>query len=133
VFFLVPCSPIDIGFPLQNWVLTPASGDTMLITLIKFNRYDTELETIRVQYRRKQGDGAWINIAQVPKSELDNDVFKIVKWVTTGLKDGEYEIRAVTECDHGETPGILRLCLVELNAWLLNFSEHLNPLTESYP
>lgn len=106
VFFLVPCSPIDIGFPLQNWVLTPASGDTMLITLIKFNRYDTELETIRVQYRRKQGDGAWINIAQVPKSELDNDVFKIVKWVTTGLKDGEYEIRAVTECDHGETPGI---------------------------
>jgi len=105
VFFQVPCSPIDIGFPLQNWVLTPASGDTMLITLNKFDRYDPDLEMIRVQYRRKQGDGAWINIAQVPKSELDNDVFKIIKWGTTGLKDGEYEIRAVTQCVGGLNPG----------------------------
>jgi len=106
VFFLEPCSPIDIGFPLQNWVLTPASGDTMLVTLNKFDRNDPDLEMIRVQYRRKQGDGAWINIAEIPKAELDNDVFKMVKWATTGLKDGEYEIRAVTQCIGGLNPGI---------------------------
>ncbi|MFN5236777.1 MAG: LamG-like jellyroll fold domain-containing protein, partial [Bacteroidota bacterium] len=27
VYFLEPCSPIDIGFPLQNWVMTPADGN----------------------------------------------------------------------------------------------------------
>jgi hypothetical protein len=106
VYFLEPCSPIDIGFPLQNWVVTPAAGDTLFITLNKFNRNDTDLELIRVQYRRKQGDGAWINIAEIPKAALDNDVFKIVPWVTTGLKDGEYEIRAVTQCTGGQNAGI---------------------------
>ena len=111
VFFLEPCSPIDIGFPLQNWVLTPASGDTMLVTLNKFDRNDPDLEMIRVQYRRKQGDGAWINIAEIPKAELDNDVFKMVKWVTTGLKDGENEIRAITQCIGGLNPGISTVIL----------------------
>ena len=111
VYFLEPCSPIDIGFPLQNWVLTPNSGDTMLITLNEFNRNDVDLELIRVQYRRKQGDGAWINIAEVLKAALDNDVFKIVKWGTAGLKDGEYEIRALTQCIGGLNAGISTVIL----------------------
>ena len=106
VYFLEPCSPIDIGFPLQNWVLTPGAGNTLFITLNEFNRYDSDLELIRVQYRRKQGDGAWINIVDVPKAQLNNDVFKIVQWDTQGLKDGEYEIRAITQCYGAQNPGI---------------------------
>jgi hypothetical protein len=106
VFFLEPCSPIDIGFPLQNWVLTPGAGNTLFITLNEYNRYDADLELIRVQYRRKQGDGAWINIVDVPKAQLTNDVFKIVQWNTQGLQDGEYEIRAVTQCFGAQNPGI---------------------------
>ncbi len=108
VTFLEPCSPIDIGFPLpdQEWVWTIADGDSMFITLNKFNRFDADLELIRVQYRRKQGDGAWINIAEVPKADLDSDVFKIVKWGTQALQDGEYEIRAVTQCFGGQNAGI---------------------------
>jgi hypothetical protein len=106
VHYLEPCSPIDVGFPLQNWVLTPADGSTLFITLNEFNRYDADLELIRVQYRRSQGDGAWINIVDVPKNQLDNDVFKIVEWNTAGLKDGIYEIRAVTQCTGGQNAGI---------------------------
>ena len=106
VHYLEPCSPIDIGNPLQNWVHTPADGDFMFITLNEFNRYDADLALIRVQYRLKQGDGAWINIAEVPKADLDNDVFKIVQWNTAALRDGEYEIRAVTECVGGQNAGI---------------------------
>ena len=105
-YFLEPCSPIDIGFPLQNWVHTPEDGDNLLITLNEFNRYDADLELIRVQYRRTKGDGAWINIQEVLKSELDNDVFKIVTWNTAGLQDGEYEIRAVTQCTGSQNAGI---------------------------
>ncbi|NBO94194.1 MAG: hypothetical protein EBV06_18070, partial [Planctomycetia bacterium] len=55
VQFLEPCSPIDIGFPLQNWVMTPAAGNIMFITLNQFQRNDADLELIRVQYRRKNG------------------------------------------------------------------------------
>jgi hypothetical protein len=92
--------------PLQNWVLTPADGNILFITLNEYDRYDADLELIRVQYRRKNGDGAWINIAEVPKAQLDNDVFKIVQWNTQGLKDGEFEIRAVTQCFGAQNPGI---------------------------
>jgi hypothetical protein len=106
VNFLEPCSSIDIGFPLQNWVWTIADGDSIFITLNDFNRADTDLELIRVQFRRKNGDGAWINIIEVPKAQLDNDVFKIIKWGTQDLADGEYEIRAVTQCFGGQNAGI---------------------------
>ncbi|MFN5236832.1 MAG: LamG-like jellyroll fold domain-containing protein, partial [Bacteroidota bacterium] len=106
VYFLEPCSPIDIGFPLQNWVMTPADGNIVFITLNEFNRNDADLELIRVQYRRKNGDGAWINITEVPKAQLDNDVFKIVQWNTEGYQDGEYEMRAVTQCFGGQNAGI---------------------------
>ncbi|MEO0006777.1 MAG: hypothetical protein RJA20_973, partial [Bacteroidota bacterium] len=105
VHFLEPCSPIDVGFPLQNWVLTPNDGNIVFITLNEFNRYDSDLELIRVQQRRKNGDGAWINITEVPKAQLDNDVFKIVQWDTEGYQDGEYEIRAVTQCTGGQNAG----------------------------
>jgi hypothetical protein len=106
VHYLEPCSPIDISFPLQNWVWTIADGDSIFITLNDFNRLDPDLELIRVQYRRKYGDGAWINIIEVPKTQLDNDVFKIIKWGTQDLADGEYEIRAVTQCFGGQNAGI---------------------------
>ena len=104
--FLEPCSPIDIGFPLDNWVMTPADGNIMFVTLNEFNRYDSDLELLRVQYRRKQGDGAWINIVDVPKAELTNDVFKIIQWNTLGLQDGEYEVRALSQCYGGQNAGI---------------------------
>jgi hypothetical protein len=78
--------------------MTPADGNIVFITLNEFNRNDVDLELLRVQYRRKQGDGAWINIANVPRAELDNDVFKIVQWNTEGFQDGEYEIRAISQC-----------------------------------
>lgn len=109
VHYLEPCSPVDIGFPLEGWVMTPAQGNTMFITLNSFDRTDPDLELIRVQYRRTQGDGAWINIVEVPKADLDNPVFKIVEWNTAGLKDGLYEIRAVTQCFGSQNAGISRV------------------------
>ncbi|MFN4254123.1 MAG: LamG-like jellyroll fold domain-containing protein [Saprospiraceae bacterium] len=106
VHFVEPCSPVDIGFPQENWVWQQADGQFMFITLNSFNRYDTDLELIRVQYRRKYGDGAWINIVEVPKAGLDNDLFHIIQWNTAALQDGEYEIRAVTQCFSGQDAGI---------------------------
>jgi hypothetical protein len=106
VEFQEPCSPIDIGFPFQDWVQTPNMGDNLTISLNSFNNEDSDLELIRVQWRRTGGDGAWVNIVDIPKAELTNPISKNIQWDMTELADGPYEIRAVTQCFSGLPPGI---------------------------
>jgi Secretion system C-terminal sorting domain len=108
VEFIEPCSPIDIGFPQQDWVVTPDDGNILFITLNEYIYDDPDLELVRVQYRRTGGDGSWINIAELPAVEFANSpVFKIVQWDMSELVDGGYEIRAVTQCfDVSLNPGI---------------------------
>ncbi len=111
VFYLEPCSPIDIGFPLEDWVVTPVDNNRLFITLNNYLNEDPDLEMIRVQYRRTGGDGAWINIIELPKDSLVEDpVFKIVEWDMEDLNDGPYEIRAITQCSNPAlNPGISRV------------------------
>jgi Concanavalin A-like lectin/glucanases superfamily/Secretion system C-terminal sorting domain len=106
VEFQEPCSPIDIGFPFQDWVQTPNLGDNLTISLNSFNNEDSDLELIRVQWRRTGGDGAWVNIVDIPKAELTNPISKNITWDMSDLADGPYEIRAVTQCFSGLPPGI---------------------------
>jgi len=99
VEFIEPCSPVDIGFPMQDWVITPDDQEQMFITLNNYLAGDPQLELIRVQYRRTGGDGAWINIAEIHDSILINyPVFYNVLWDLSELSDGPYEIRAITQC-----------------------------------
>lgn len=97
VSFIEPCSPIDIGFPLEGWVVTPASQNNLSITLNEYNKNDANLNLVRVQYRPVGGDGSWINIKNIPKDSLGS-LFTIFNWKTDLIKDGDYEIRAVAEC-----------------------------------
>ncbi|MBK9256202.1 MAG: T9SS type A sorting domain-containing protein [Saprospiraceae bacterium] len=106
VEFQEPCSPINIGFPFQDWVQTPALGDNLTISLNSFINDDPDLELIRVQYRRTGGDGAWVNITEILKSELTNPVSKNITWDMSELADGPYEIRAITQCFSGLNAGI---------------------------
>ncbi len=108
VHFLEPCSEVDVGFPLEGWVLVPADGDILNITVNDYDINDPDLELIRVQYRRTNGDGAWINIEELPKDSLGS-VFTIVPWDTQGLQDALYQIRAVTQCFGAQNPGISHL------------------------
>ena len=105
VYFLEPCSEVGLGFPMQDWVLTPADDNILNITINAYDNSDTDLELIRVQYRRSQGDGSWITISEVEKDSL-GDVFTIVPWDTEGLQDGSYEIRAITQCTGAQNPGV---------------------------
>lgn len=97
--FIEPCSPVDISFPLQGFVITPATENILSITLNEYNKNDDDLEVIRLQYRSIGGDGSWINISETLKANL-GDVFTIKQWDTQLLKDGPYEIRAVAECSN---------------------------------
>jgi hypothetical protein len=106
VFFLEPCSEVDVTSPLQGWVLIPAMGNILNITTALYDASDPDLELIRLQYRRTQGDGAWINIADIAAANL-GPIFTIVPWNTNGLQDGMYDIRAITQCYSGAlNPGI---------------------------
>lgn len=106
VSFIEPCSPVDIGFPLQDFVVTPGAENILSITLNEYNKDDEDLNLIRIQYRPIGGDGSWINISETPKAEL-GDVFTIKSWETELLQDGNYEIRAVAECTNiNLEPGI---------------------------
>lgn len=104
--FIEPCSPVDIGFPLQDFVITPAAQNILNVTLNEYDKNDADLKLIRLQYRPIGGDGSWVNINETLKANL-GDVFTIKQWNTELLKDGPYEIRAVAECFNPNlAPGI---------------------------
>ena len=104
--FIEPCSPINIGFPLQDWVVVPASLNILDITLTEYNKNDANLKQVLVQYRPIGGDGSWTNISIIPKANL-KDIFTQYQWNTQLFKDGPYEIRAVAECTNPSlAPGI---------------------------
>jgi hypothetical protein len=110
VTYVESCSRVNIGYPLQDWVLLapPANSETLVLSAIDYNKNDTDLELIRAQYRRTQGDGAWINIATIQKADL-GPVFTLVPWNTADLQDGLYEVRFITQCTGGQNPGISKV------------------------
>ncbi len=98
VYFIEPCSPIDISFPLQNHVVTPGN-ENLFVTLSEYDNEDPDLDIVRLQYRPIPGDGSWVNILELPADSFANDpVFKIVQWDMMELKDGAYELRAIADC-----------------------------------
>ncbi len=104
--FIEPCSPVDIAYPLQNFVQTPGDLNKQSISLIEYNKNDPDLVDIRVQYRRVDGDGAWINIQRFLPEELA-DLQTNLLWSTELLRDDSYEIRAITSCRNiALAPGI---------------------------
>ena len=123
--FTRPCSKVNINVPQQGWVLynstdTPAE---MNITVSGYNRNEPNFSLIRVQYRKENGDGAWINIPGIFEKyntkwndyngEVDTlgKIFTHFMWNTEGLSDGSYEIRAVAVCtgDATDAPGFSQI------------------------
>lgn len=127
--FIKPCSEVEISVPEQDWVIfpdpnTPGDDNLMRITVSGYNKQNTDFEKIRVQYRRSDGDGAWINIVApasggnpdqdntgaIERDKLGN-VYTHFYWKTDGLADGNYEIRAVSICSGNvaDRPGFSKI------------------------
>ena len=127
--FLRPCSEVNITVPEQNWVVINNDpnqpGTLRRITASGYDLNSTDFQLIRMQYRRTDGDGAWINIPGVSDRYNPNwsgyDDFKLLNpdiedlqsdftqffWETAGLSDGPYEIHAWAVCtgDASNKPG----------------------------
>jgi hypothetical protein len=127
VHFIRPCSEVNINVPEPDWVifpnpLTPGPDDELRITVSGYDTTVTDFKLVRLQYRRSNGDGAWLNIQPLsdrynPNWSGIDDLDTIPEflqpgftqffWQTTGLSDGPYEIRAVAVCsgDATDRPG----------------------------
>ncbi|MCC6461159.1 MAG: LamG domain-containing protein, partial [Saprospiraceae bacterium] len=116
--FIRPCSEVDINVPEQNWVVRnndpDQPGTLRRITASGYDLNSTDLQLVRIQYRRTDGDGAWINIPGIsdrynpnwsgfaalpnPKPPVLEPDFTQFFWETAGLSDGPYEIHAWAVC-----------------------------------
>lgn len=104
VSFIEPCSEVDISFPQQNFVVNPAINNQLSITVDEYNKDDADLEKISMFYR-PDGAASWIKFDEVLKNDL-GELFETVTWNTSLLKDGIYDIKAVTQCtDVSLNPG----------------------------
>ncbi len=131
VDFIRPCSEVYVTVPQQNWVVLqddPVQPGTLRrITVSGYDLNSTDFQLVRVQYRRSDGDGAWINIptpdgvferynpnwsgfSTLTPAEQANTLgtsFTQFFWETAGLGDGPYEVHAWAVCtgDASDKPG----------------------------
>ena len=111
VHFIRPCSEVDIHVPEQNWVITNTTGPTLPITVSGYDLNNSEFKSVKVQWRRSDGDGTWNDFVGTITQRFNPNwtgytnqsalgpVFTQFNWNTNGFEDGEYEIHAWAICD----------------------------------
>ena len=124
VHFIRPCSEVSIASPEQNYVILQSPNTEQQITVAAYDLDESLFKLARTQYRRKNGDGAWITFGERynpnwvgydalpnPKPPVLQDGFTQFFWETAGLPDGDYEIRSVAECtgSAADKPGISKI------------------------
>jgi len=95
VHYISPCSEVNLLIPENNWVLNSSDNDTMQVVLNDFDVNNPHLRSLKFQYRRR-GDG-WSTAYLYLKESITND-FIMEYWNVSHLPDGEYELRAVSDC-----------------------------------
>lgn len=101
--FVEPCSEVDISAPQNDWVITPSNNGQLSIVVNGYDETDPELDLVRIQYRA-QGFGSWLNISEIQSQDL-GAVTSQVDWQIGTLQDGNYELRALTQCSGGIPSG----------------------------
>ncbi|KAA3615670.1 MAG: T9SS C-terminal target domain-containing protein [Calditrichaeota bacterium] len=95
VHYISPCSDVNLLIPENNWVLNSSDNDTLQFVI---NEYDTDnqhLKSVKFQYRRR-GEG-WNTPFIYAKDNIASE-FIMKDWNISFLMDGEYELRAVSDC-----------------------------------
>ena len=131
--FIQPCSEVDIDEPKPGYVilrndlaLSSPMSTVRDVIVTNYSTYDTNFQAIRLQYRRREADGIWINIVSpstassnpherwnpgcseyinwnllhplTAKPDTLRSISTTFKWETGSLADGEYELRAISVC-----------------------------------
>lgn len=108
VSFLPGCTDIEIMNPDPNWVIntdnTTDGETTMDILLSDYNYNYYSLDNIKLQYKETTSSD-WVNVESYHKQAEANEniiptdqPFIFLNWNVTELNDGEYDLRAITDC-----------------------------------
>ncbi|MFN8276890.1 MAG: T9SS type A sorting domain-containing protein [Chitinophagales bacterium] len=101
--FQSSCSPIDMFTPSDGWLVNADNHDSLLIIFSGYDASNPNLLEIGLEYR-KIGQSAWLSATNPPiaKAALTAP-YKNFWFRTNSLPDGQYELRAFSNC--GAVPG----------------------------
>ncbi len=99
VHFIKPCSDVTIVQPSRHWRLNTNSDSTLVIVLKDYNRDDPEMSELKFEYRLK-GAVDWTSLFSYARAQLPADSIRY-DWDMADIKQGEYELRAITICPAG--------------------------------
>jgi hypothetical protein len=95
VHFLSTCSDVTLLYPEDNWVLNQTDNDSLQFVITDYNVNNPNLESVKFQYRR-YGEN-WETAFYYPKAQLPAG-YIMEYWDVSNLQDGNYELRAATDC-----------------------------------
>ena len=90
-----PCSNVNLFRPYDNWLVNQASHDSLQIIIRDYDKNNPNLISLGLEYRRI-GEG-WNTAFNILKANLPVDFINRF-WDVSSLSDGNYEVRAVSEC-----------------------------------
>lgn len=89
------CSKVAIYSPVDGWIQNTLGGDNLNVALTGYDANDPNLSSIKLEYLR-EGTG-WQEALTIPKGSL-TDKFYDAKFNTKYVPDGNYKLRAVSQC-----------------------------------
>lgn len=95
VHYISPCSDVNLVLPENNWLVNASHHDTLQFIINNYDVNNTHLKSINLQYRRL-GE-SWETPFTYLKNDLPTD-FVIDYWNVSDLSDGDYELRAMSDC-----------------------------------
>ena len=95
VHYISPCSNVNLLLPENNWLVNASHNDTLQFVINDYDVNNQHLKTINLQYRRL-GE-SWKTPFTYLKKDLPKD-FVMEYWNVNDLPDGDYELRAVSDC-----------------------------------
>jgi hypothetical protein len=96
--FDAPCEPVSIFRPEEGWVVNQGSKDSLRVIIDNYEK--SVINKVGIQLRRLPV-GDWRTIREIPASEIGED-FTALHVDVSSLTDGDYQFRAVTECQNGQ-------------------------------
>ncbi len=95
VHYISPCSNVNLLLAENNWVLNSSDNDTMQFVINDYDAINPHLRSIKFQYRRR-GEG-WSTAFKYLKENISGE-YILEYWNINHLPDGDYELRAVSDC-----------------------------------
>jgi len=95
IHYISPCSDVNLVLPENNWLVNASHHDTLQFVIDNYDINNPHLESVILEYRRV-GD-SWKTPFTYLKSELPSN-FIMGYWNLNELPDGNYELRAMSDC-----------------------------------